>query len=454
MKRFLFGLAMTAVVLAGLNCATAPDAPAMLNSLQGDINRAVKSLEPSLVYAEIGGSRNVAGVTGLVISDTGQILLPVYLKQDSYDRVQVWVNENEYEASFVQSDERLRVSIVKIQAETPLTPAVFADAYLSNPGQFVIGAVNGGKSNDFRTLVDAGFIRGHNDDGEFDQIQCPGLTSNQGAVMLTLDGRIIAVQLRGAGASEYGRSTPQNWVVSNEVQKGIAKLMAKVNSKDKPVSGADEDKGRPWLGFGWAPINEDYAEMSGLPKKGVIVKYVVKNSPMEQAGVKEGDLIVEVANKPLTKVGANALQSQFVKYIDPEVGKEIGLKVLRGADLVPVKVKFAKRPEPKEFRAEDIGVAVQDVTDSDYYERGLFIREGVIVNRVLPGSPAGAMSGNRTLINRDDIIIELNNNPIKTIDDFIKAVEGIRRDKAAIVLVKMSNGISTSFAALNLKGKK
>jgi len=459
MKRFIFGLIMVLAVLAGWSCAAPlveqkPDAPKILTSLQGDINKAAKVIEPSLVYAEIGSGRNMFGMTGLVISSTGEILLPVYLKQDSYDRVQVWLNDTEYEATLVQSDERLRVSIMKIQTEMPLMPVNFADAYVVQIGQFVLGAVSGGKSNDFKLLVDVGFVRGRNDDGDFDQIQCPGLTSNQGAVMMTLDGKVIAVQLRGSGSSEYSRSMPQSWVVSNEVQKGISKLRAKVITKGEPAGSDEKEKGKPWLGFGWAPINEDYAEMMGLPKKGIIVKYIVNNGPMEQAGMKDGDLIVEIDNKPLTKVGAKALESQFVKYIDPEVGKEINLKVLRGADVISVKVKFAKKPEPKEFRTDDIGVTVQGITDVDYYERGLFIREGVIVNNVLPGSPAGTMSGRRYLVNRDDVIVELNKTPIKNLDDFIKVLETIRRDKVAIVLVKTSSGISSSFSALNLKGKK
>ena len=469
MKRFIFGLVIFASAISGWSCATPieprPDLPKILTVLQEDINKAVKSIEPSLVYAEIGSGRNVFGMTGLVLSSSGEIMIPVYLKKDSYDRVEVWVsaeggsasggNYTEYEASLVQSDERLRVSLMKIQTEAPLTPVSFADAYVVQTGQFVLGAVNGGKSNDFKVLVDVGFVRGQNDDGDFDQIQCPGLTSNQGAVMLTLAGQVIAVQLRGSGTSEYSRSLPQNWVVSNEVQKGIDKLMAKSGSGGDKTAGKEEkEKGKPWLGFGWAPVNEDYAEMMGLPKKGIMVKYTVKNGPMEQAGIKDGDLIVEIDNKPLTKVGAKALESQFVKYIEPEVGKVISLKILRGANVIPVKVKFAKKPEPKEFRTDDIGVTVQGITDVDYYERGLFISEGVIVNNVMPGSPAGTISGRSYLINRDDVIVELNKTPIKTIDDFIKAVEAIRRDKVAIVLIKTSNGISSSFAALNLKGKK
>src|SRR3989339_865381 len=148
--RFIFYLIMLSAVISGWSCATPPveqkpDVPKILNALQDDINKAVKIIEPSLVYAEIGSGRNVSGMTGLVVSSSGDIMLPGYLKQDSYDRVEVWVsaeggsasggNYTEYEASLVQSDERLRVSLMKIQTEAPLTPVSFADAYVVQTGQ-------------------------------------------------------------------------------------------------------------------------------------------------------------------------------------------------------------------------------------------------------------------------------------------------------------------------------
>ena len=131
MKRFIFSLVMVSAVISVWSCATPPiaprpDVPKILTALQDDINKAVQSIEPSLVYAEIGSGRNVFGMTGLVLSSSGEIMIPVYLKKDSYDRVEVWLSDNEYEASLVQSDERLRVSIIKINAETPLTPVNFA----------------------------------------------------------------------------------------------------------------------------------------------------------------------------------------------------------------------------------------------------------------------------------------------------------------------------------------
>lgn len=463
MMRFLYSVIVVLAIFLVWSCTATkppeqkPDAKKILASLQDEIGKAIKIVEPSLVFAEIGGGRSVSSMTGLVISTDGQIFLPTYLKRDSSDRLQIWMNEKEYEASLLQSDDRLKISIVKIQTDIPLTPVNFGNAYLTQPGQFILGVVNGGKPSDFRLFVDAGFIRGESDEGEFDQLQSIGLTSNQGAVMMTLDGIIIAVQLKASGVSDYGRTSPQGWIVSNEISKGISKLNAKlVAEKNDTATEEEKEKTTPWLGFGWAPINEDYAEVMKFPKKSIIVRYVIKNSPVALAGLKENDLIVEIDNKPLTKIGSKALEAQFVKYIAPEINREITFKVLRGTDYLVLKAKFVKKPEPKEFRAEDIGIAVQEITDADYYQRGLLTQKGVLVNSVLPGSPADArVSGYSSLIHRDDVIIELNRTPLSSIEDFINVVETIRREKLSVVLVKIANGPQTSFVALNLKaGKK
>ncbi|MDI6787739.1 MAG: PDZ domain-containing protein [Planctomycetota bacterium] len=492
MKTIFYFIFIAIFIISGWNCTTKPveqkpDIQKIFSHLQENIATIIKNIEPSMIYAEIGGGRTVSAMSGVILSSSGDIFLPTFLKRDAPERIQVWLNEKEYPAILVESDERLKMSIVRIQPDTPITPISFADAYTVQTGQMVIGVVNGGKANDFRLLVDVGFVRGWSDEGEFDQIQSSGITTNLGAVMMTLDGKIVALQLKSPGSSEYGRILPQGWIVSNELQRGVSKLLSKsAQKKDAPETEEEKEKGKPWLGFGWAPINEDYAELIGMPKKAILVRYVVKNSPMEQGGLKEGDLITEVDNKPLTKIGAKALESQFIKYLNPEPDREITFKVIRrdrsgaaegeprphGRETATLsargglpkafgtgeqekdcfrKVKFGKKPEPKEVRAEDIGVVVQAITESDYYERNLLSREGVLVNNVLPGSPSSASTGRVSLISRNDIIVELNKTTVRDITDFINALETIRREKAGVVLVKIAKGAQTSFVALNLK---
>ena len=76
-----YSLVIVLAIFFGWSCTTAkppeqkPDAKKILDSLQVEINKAVKIIEPGLVYAELGGGRATAGMTGLVISSDGQIFI-------------------------------------------------------------------------------------------------------------------------------------------------------------------------------------------------------------------------------------------------------------------------------------------------------------------------------------------------------------------------------------------
>jgi len=449
----------------GTGCATKivqvqPTPMETMVALQQEIAKTVKLVQPGLIYAELNSGKNVSNMTALALSADGQILLPIELKKDASNRIQVWINEKEYEASLVQSDDRLKISIVKIEPETPLTPVNFADAYQVKPAQMIVGLNNSGINNDFKIYVDTGFARGLSDDGEYDELEVMGLASNKGSALINLDGAIIAWQIQNAGSGEYANSRADGWVISNEIQKSVSKLLAKAATDKENIAGEDEkEKTRPWLGFHWAPINEDYAELMGLPKKCIVVRHVIENSPLATAGLKDDDLVMEVDGKPFTKFGTRALEAQFVKFVSPELNKEITFKVLRlsasqagGKEMLTVSAKFTNKPEPKEFRAEDIGVVVQNLSDADVYDRGLFVRSGVLVNSIVPGSPAGSIVGRSYVINRDDVIVELNKTPIKDITEFIAVVETIRREQLPVVLMKIAgSGGHTSYVALNLK---
>jgi len=103
------------------------------------------------------------------------------------------------------------------------------------------------------------------------------------------------------------------------------------------------------------------------------------------------------------------------------------------------------------MRAEDLGVTVCGISDSEVYARNLYAERGVLVTEVHRGSPA-ATSGTlrQTLISKDDVILELAGLPTANIVAFGKVLEGIRRARPPVVLVKYQRGRMTGYAGLNL----
>ena len=89
----------------------------------------------------------------------------------------------------------------------------------------------------------------------------------------------------------------------------------------------------------------------------------------------------------------------------------------------------------------ELGMTVQKLTPQIAESLGLEKADGVVVSAVDPGSAADDAG-----IRRGDVIVEVDRKPIRSIDEYKKAVAGIRKGKGALLLVR--RGESTLFLAL------
>ncbi len=111
-------------------------------------------------------------------------------------------------------------------------------------------------------------------------------------------------------------------------------------------------------------------------EKGAQVENVQPDSPADQAGVRVGDIIVEVGGQAVT---ADTLRAELAKHA---VGDELTVSVLRGGETIDLDVTLAARPErPQrgEFAFPEqprLGVRLED-TD-----------EGVVIREVVADSAA------------------------------------------------------------------
>jgi 2-alkenal reductase len=95
---------------------------------------------------------------------------------------------------------------------------------------------------------------------------------------------------------------------------------------------------RPYLGISFQPINPDVAAIYNLPAQwGVYITRVAENSPAQQAGLQEGDII--------TKIGEVALDETH-SYVNTifgfQPGDQITLNVVRGNETMQVKVTLGE----------------------------------------------------------------------------------------------------------------
>ncbi|MEO8629994.1 MAG: Do family serine endopeptidase [Betaproteobacteria bacterium] len=100
---------------------------------------------------------------------------------------------------------------------------------------------------------------------------------------------------------------------------------------------------RGWIGVEVQDITRELADSFKLPDtKGVLIAGVVRAGPADKAGVKPGDILIEVDGKPVPDSSA---MLNLVASAEP--GKTATLKLLRNGAPVNVKLLVGKRPKPK-----------------------------------------------------------------------------------------------------------
>ena len=113
-----------------------------------------------------------------------------------------------------------------------------------------------------------------------------------------------------------------------------------------PIIDALIEKGyivRPWLGIGISTVDAFVASLYNLPvDKGVLVTSVVKDSPADKAGMKEGDIITAVDSKEVTDTG------ELRKEISSsEIGQTVTLTFWRDNAEETASVTLAESPPPE-----------------------------------------------------------------------------------------------------------
>lgn len=187
---------------------------------------------------------------------------------------------------------------------------------------------------------------------------------------------------------------------------------------------------------------------------GVLIRGVVADSPADRAGVKDGDLVINVGGKPVKGIEAFSQAMAGSK-----VGDKIKLTVLRDGNSKDLEVTLGQRQsiEPKaqpqgeepeaegtrkratrEFRRLDRATAKPYLGVK--LEKG---DDGLRVIEVVDASPA-AQAGLKV----GETITTVNQNPVRTVDDFRKALEGRKVGDTLTVSVRWSMGVRTATITL------
>jgi serine protease Do len=161
-----------------------------------------------------------------------------------------------------------------------------------------------------------------------------------------------------------------------------------------------------WLGVRIRDLTEQ--EMEEIAKKvgvregyGVLIAQVMKETPAESSGLREGDLVVAVDGRPIVETRA----LQRLVGATPE-GRELGVVVLREQSRREVRVRVGRMPAEAvaDRTAFEFGFYVQDVGEER--QAGVPARTPVVggVAERSSAAEAGLRAGDRILaVNATDV---------------------------------------------------
>ena len=382
--------------------------------------------------------QQVGQASGLIVSRDGHIVTNYHVIAVA-ETIRVRMsNGREYEATVVGTDAETDLAVLHFEPEETIMPATFGDSDMLNSGEWVIaiGSALGLENTVTTGVVSAtgrqvGIIRdraggmGFEDFIQTDAAINPG---NSGGPLINLRGEVVGINTaifsRTGGNIGIGFAIPINLV---------KELLPQLRGKGKVTRG--------YLGVLIQKVTPEIAESLGLDKSyGALVANVSKDGPSEKAGVKVGDVIVEFDGKEVRDLG-----DLPIIVARTSVDKKVRMKVLRDKKEVILNVAVGELKDEEVVASApekgELGLTVQKLTPQMAESLGLERAEGVVVTAVEPGSVADDAG-----IRRGDVILEVDRKAIRSIDEYKKAVAGVRKGRGVLFLVR--RGDSTLFLAL------
>jgi S1-C subfamily serine protease len=106
---------------------------------------------------------------------------------------------------------------------------------------------------------------------------------------------------------------------------------------------------RGWIGVEVQEITPELAESFKLPDStGALIAGVVRNAPADKAGIKPGDILIAVEDKPIKDA-----QVMLEVIAAQEPGRTVNFTLRRNGKQLSLPVAVGKRPKPTKQAQQD-----------------------------------------------------------------------------------------------------
>ncbi len=361
--------------------------------------------------------------SGFLISTDGYVLTNHHVVEDAEEIVVALSDRREREAELIGADPVSDLALLKIDAiDLPVVSIGSSEALKVGEWVVAIGSPFG-----FELSVTAGIVsaKGRSLPDEmgnyvpFIQTDVAINPGNSGGPLFDLKGKVVGINsqifTRSGGFMGLSFAIPID--VAMEVVEQL---------KDKgQVS-------RGWLGVQIQRVDRDLAESFGLDRAaGALVTRVFADSPAEEAGIREGDIITEFGGRAID------LSSDLPHVVGRfKAGTDTEVKVVRTGESLTLSVKVGELEADRvaaasavemQPKGNQLGIIVRDLSDSE--RQSLEAPRGVLVTSVSegPGKTANLAPG--------DVITTVNSQWVDTVTDFETLIDALPAGTAVPVRV-------------------
>jgi serine protease Do len=359
--------------------------------------------------------------SGFIISDDGYILTNNHVVENADEVLVRLQDRRELNAVVVGTDAKSDLALLKIEANKLPSVKIGKSEDLEvgewvlaigSPFGFEASATKGIVSHLGRALPSENYV-------PFIQTDVPINPGNSGGPLFNLDGEVV-----GINSQIYSR-TGGFMGLSFAIPIDTAMSVVKQIKQHGKVQ-------RGWLGVVIQEVNRDLADSFGLEKPGgALVAQVLDSSPAQEAGLKEGDVILTFDSKEI-ELSSDLPVIVGVTLVDTLVD----VKILRDKKTRILKVRIGALPEEDgqvqiakadQAISDKLGLIVQAI--SEQQEERWLVSLGVAVREVLgePARSAGILPG--------DIITQVNNREVDSLEKYQKVIRDLAEDKWVPVLV-------------------
>ncbi len=354
-----------------------------------------------------------AAGSGVIISADGYIATNNHVIDNS-EELEVTLHDNRsYPAKLIGSDPNTDIALIKIEVEN-LPFVEYGNSDNVKVGEWVLAV---GNPFDLTSTVTAGIVsaKGRNINilrerygiESFIQTDAAVNPGNSGGALVNLKGQLIGINT--AIATPTGSYAGYSFAVPVSLVKKVVEDLKEFGIVQRAV-----------LGIEIMNVNDPRIEDKPDVLSGVYVSKVNEGSAAEEAGLKSGDIIIKINKKDVTNVAE--LQDHVARN---RPGDKINVTFKRDGDVKTVnatlknldnEIKIVKKTDEVELQ----GATMRNPTEEELeaYE----VESGVIIEDISAGKwkEAGVRKG--------FLIISINNNPIKNVEQLKSYLRNIRND--------------------------